>query len=46
MARASSKNKDKNKYWIQYKLCLLTFSVYVCIQRMEKFLLFESMFEP
>jgi hypothetical protein len=42
-ARASSKNKNKNIPWIQYQLCILTFSVYMCIQRMEKLLMFESM---
>ena len=42
-ARASIKNKNKNKPWIQYQLCILIFSVYMCIQRMEKLLLFESM---
>jgi hypothetical protein len=45
-ARASRKNKNKNKPLIQYQLCILTFSVYMCIQRIEKFLLFESMFQP
>ena len=43
---AAPKNKNKNKHWIQYQLCILTFSVYMCIQRIEKFLLFESMFQP
>ena len=45
-ASASSKNKNKNKPEIQYQLCILTFSVYMCIQRMEKLLLFESMVQP
>ena len=47
-ACASRKFKNKNKPLIQYQLCILnlTFSVYMCIQRIEKFLLFESMFQP
>ena len=43
-ARASRKNKNKNNPLIQYQPCILTFSVYMCIQRIEKFLLFESIY--
>ena len=41
-----AENLKKKKPLIQYQLCILTFSVYMCIQRIEKFLLFESMFQP
>ena len=34
------------KHQIQYQPCIQTFSMYMCIQEMEKFLLFESMLQP
>jgi hypothetical protein len=31
---------------LEYQLCTPTFSMYMCIQQMEKLLLFESMLQP